>query len=235
MLGEPLIPHWWVQPWTDLAAELLRSAGEVGPRPVVVAVDGRQGNGKTTVADRLAQAVPGAAVVHTDDVAWWESFFGWDGLMAAGILLPARRGDAVRFRPPAWRSRGREGAIEVPAGTPLLIVEGVGAARRSLSTLVDVAVWVQADPQEATRRGIARDGGTPAAADFWAEWEAEEESFLAADRPWDRAAAIVCGTPALLADGQVVGRLPGPALTPDEGAVRALTLPGSAGDLACRC
>ena len=235
MSGEPLIAQWWVQPWTDLAAELLASAGEPGPRPVVVAVDGRQGSGKTTAAGRLAQAVPGAVVVHTDDVAWWESFFGWDGLMAAGILLPARRGDAVRFRPPAWDLRAREGAIEVPAGTPLLIVEGVGSARRSLSTLVDVAVWVQADRDEATRRGIDRDGGTPEAAAFWEEWEAAEVTFLAADRPWERAAAILCGTPGLLAPGQVVGRLSGPPPGPDEGAVRALTLPGQAGDLACRC
>lgn len=38
---------------------------------------------------------------------------------------------------------------------------------------------------------------TRAAESFWDEWEAEESPFLAADRPWERADAILCGTPEL--------------------------------------
>lgn len=233
--GEPLVPAWFRQPWADLAGELMRTAGEVGPRPVVLAVDGRSGSGKSTTAARLAAAVPGAVIVHTDDVAWWESFFDWDGLLAAGVLLPARRGDAVRFRPPAWDRRGRDGAIEVPAGTPLVVVEGVGASRRSLTTLVDVSVWVQADRDEARRRGIERDGGTPEAVAFWDEWMAQEEPFLAVDRPWERATAILCGTAEQLTPEQVLGGPVGPPAPMGAAAVRALALPGWSGDLACRC
>ena len=36
-------------------------------------------------------------------------------------------------------------------------------------------------------RGIARDGGTREATEFWWEWSPEEQPFLAADRPWERA------------------------------------------------
>ena len=50
---------------------------------------------------------------------------------------------------------------------------------------------------EANRRGIARDGGGHAATDFWWEWDAEEQPFLAEDRPWERADIVACGTPAL--------------------------------------
>jgi len=200
--GEPVVHFWREQTWPALAAELL--AVEVGARPVIVAVDGRSGAGKSTIADQLSDEVPGSCVVHTDDVAWHESFFGWDGLLAAGVLLPVRQGGAVAFQPPAWRARGREGAIEVPAGCPLLVLEGVGASRASLTSLVDVAMWVQSDREEARRRGLERDGDTPEAITFWEEWQAAEVPFLAADRPWDRADIVLCGTPDVVRAGAVV-------------------------------
>lgn len=53
-------------------AELVRrllSAHHSGRTPMV-AVDGRSASGKTTPARQLAATIPGARVVHTDDVAW---------------------------------------------------------------------------------------------------------------------------------------------------------------------
>ena len=234
--GEPAV-RWWVRVgWRALADELLadlspRAAAEV--RPAIVGIDGRQGSGKTTVAAMLTAAVPGAVVVHTDDIAWWESFFGWDHLLAAGVLLPLRHGRDVAYRPPAWDRRSRVGSIDVPASAPLVVVEGVGATRRGLTTLLDATVWVQADHTEATRRGLARDGGTAEAAALWAEWAAEEERFLAADRPWERATATLCGTPGLLDPRTVLGDPTGP----DSGstALRALPEGLSILDGACRC
>jgi hypothetical protein len=44
-------------------------------------------------------------------------------------------------------------------------------------------------------RGIARDGGTEAAKNFWREWGAQEFDFLQGQRPWERATATVKGTP----------------------------------------
>jgi hypothetical protein len=195
--GEPVAAPWTVRPLPAVVADLLTLVGAPAARPAVLAVDGRSGAGKSTFAARVAAAAPGAVVVHTDDVAWWESFFGWDDLMAAGILEPARRGEAVRFRPPAWGARGRDGAIEVPCGARLLVVEGDGSSRRSLSPLLDGAVWVQSDVAEARRRGVERDGADRAAEDFWDEWDREEVPFFAADRPWERADLVVCGTPRL--------------------------------------
>jgi hypothetical protein len=86
--------------------------------------------------------------VHTDDIAWWHSFFGWAELLACGVLEPIRRGQAVAFRPPAWDERGRLGAIELPADASLVIVEGVGASRREIVHLLDASVWVQSDAQD---------------------------------------------------------------------------------------
>lgn len=195
---EPAATAWRPVPLADVVAGVLARA-DVRPGSVLLGVDGRSAGGKTTVAARIAALVPGAAIVHTDDVAWYESFFGWDALLAEHVLGPARRGEPVRYRPPAWDARGRTGAIEVPAGAPLVVVEGVGSTRTSLAPLLDAAVWVQSDAALARRRGIQRDLAErpdPAVAEaFWDEWEAQEAPFLAADRPWSRADVIVCGTP----------------------------------------
>jgi hypothetical protein len=177
----------------------------VSGRPVILAVDGRSNAGKTTLAARIGEAVPGSSVVHTDDIAWEHSRFGWSDLLADGILAPVRLGRAVSFRPPQWAEHGRDGSIDVPAGCPLLVIEGDGAGRREVGHLIDALIWVQSDEREAARRGRARaahadaidganrpaDGSPPDDA----AWMAEEIPFNTDQRTWERADLIVCGTP----------------------------------------
>ncbi|MEJ1110738.1 MULTISPECIES: uridine kinase family protein [unclassified Kribbella] len=207
--GEPLAGPWHRVSTAELAGKILDGAevrapqpADDGKRPHIVAVDGRSGGGKTTFADRLAGAVPRSAVVHVDDVAWHAPMFEWTELLATGVLEPLRRGEAVSYRPPAWMMRDRPGAIDVPAGLELVVVEGVGAGRRELTDLIDVLVWVQSDYAEAERLGIARDiesgvnGDMQATVDFWRTWMAAEVPFLERDRPWERATIIVAGTSA---------------------------------------
>lgn len=138
--GEPAAGPWRVVSTADLGL------------PRIVAVDGRGGSGTSTVARRIADAVPGAAVVHTDDVAWHHWFFDWADLLAEHVVAPVRAGTAVAYRPPAWDARGRTGAITVPVGAPLVLVEGVGAGRRELSALADSLIWVQVDADLARAR-----------------------------------------------------------------------------------
>ncbi len=174
-------------------------------RPVVLAVDGRSNNGKTTLAERIRELVPGSVVIHTDDIAWEHSRFGWADLLIDGILVPVRQGQAVSYRPPRWEEHDREGSLEVPAGCPLLIIEGDGAGRREVAHLIDTLIWVQADEREAGRRAAARATNLPAA-DLANQahdgapidqdgWMAEEIPFNTAQRTWERADLIVCGTP----------------------------------------
>jgi hypothetical protein len=172
-----------------LAADILACPAHRG-RTRVVAVDGGSAAGKSTFAARLASALD-APVLHTDDVAWWESFFGWWPLLIEGILEPLARSEDVRYRPPAWDRRDRPGAIEVPAGAAV-VVEGVGASRRELTSYLDRAIWLDTDRQLALDRGMQREGEDLG---FWREWEHAEEEHFALDRPWERADLLVTNDP----------------------------------------
>lgn len=198
-------------PWRAVSPDELRSVLQrflEGVRVPLVLVDGRSGSGKSTFAERAA-ALLGAAVVHTDDIAWHLHPIDWESALDSGVLRPWRSGEAVSFRPPGWVRKGRPGAVDVPAGVPL-VVEGVGAARSSLAAQAELVVWVQSDRDLARERALVRDvaeGRTPSeAAAFWDEWMRSEAPFLAAERPWERAHLVVNGT---ASGGQVV-LAPGP-------------------------
>ncbi len=195
---EPAVTEWRVAPVEELWR--LVDPGPMSSRPRIVAVDGRSGSGKTSLAEQLRGVVRSSAVVHTDDVAWHHSFFDWTQLLIDGVLRPLRAGQSVSYRPPGWIEQERAGSVEVPGGLELVIIEGVGAGRRELAPWLDAVVWVQSDLAESQRRGVLRDGGDQPAADFWQEWAGHELPFLADQRPWERAAAIVSGTPVLAAD-----------------------------------
>ena len=196
---EPAAGPWRVEPIVDVVTRLLGEA----PQPAVIGVDGRSSSGKTTLARRMAEAVAGAgatAVVHSDDIAWHHSIFGWIDLLLEGVVEPVRAGRAVAFRPPAWDARDRRGAVMVPAGTGLLIVEGVGVGRPELAEVLDATVWVQSDLDEIERRNLVRvDAGEISPAGY-EQWMAEEVPFLAEQRPWAHADMVVAGTPSLTHD-----------------------------------
>jgi hypothetical protein len=214
--GEPQAGPWRVATVDELVRVIFGAAGAPPGRPRVVAVDGRSAAGKSTVAGLLHDALPSSAVVHTDDVAWHHSFFGWADLLAAGVLEPVRRGEPVRYRPPAWDARGRAGAIRVPTGLEIVLIEGVGAGQRALAPLLDAVVWVQSDFAEAERRGIARDivqgvnGDPEASTRFWHEWMTEELRFVEQQRQWERACVIVAGTPTPAHDSAEIVLAPPP-------------------------
>ena len=201
---EPEAGPWRAEPLSTLVAAIIRrEPGNATPgRPVVLAVDGRSNAGKTTLAARIGRAIPGSVVVHTDDIAWKHSRFGWADLLIDGILEPVRQGRAVSYRPPRWTGHGRDGSLEVPADCPLLVVEGDGAGRREVAGLIDVLIWVQSDEGEAERRVLDRIGKPDEAPTLGhhREWMAEERPFNAAQRTWERADVIVCGTPQIPCD-----------------------------------
>lgn len=185
--------EWRVAPITVLAglvADRVRSAS-----PAVIAVDGHSSSGKTTLAGRLALALPHAAVLHTDDLASDDGVFAWDASLREEVLPVVRSGEALHRPPPRWwRARGLTGAVTLPASLAHLVVEGVGASQPSVRDAYDVVIWVETD--EATR--LARDlvrlaAGEMATPGAYEGWMDEENAYTTRERPWEHADLLVYG------------------------------------------
>ena len=206
--GLPLPWTWRVAPVAELAAAVLAAAG-AGP-PAGVAVDGHSSSGKSSLAPRLAAAFERAgaraAVLHTDDLAWHHGVFAWDELLRDDVLPVVRAGRPLDYRPPGWVARGREGSVELPGDLAVLVVEGVGASQPSVADLLDAVVWVETDEPTRLARDLVRvvENQEISAAGY-TSWMAEENAYVTANRPWERAGFVVHGGTLLpRADDEVV-------------------------------
>ena len=138
-----------------------------GGGPVIIAVDGRCGSGKTTLA-ALASSELGLSVAHMDDfylphgrrVPDWRTTpcanMDFDRLREQ-VLCPYRQGQPVLYRP--YRcAEGVFGPTEVfPADRPLL-VEGSYSHHPSLAGYYDLKIFLTCAAQEQRRRLRRREG-----------------------------------------------------------------------------
>lgn len=202
----------------------------MSPAPVIIAIDGRSGAGKTTLAVELAarlRAHHKVSLFHLEDI-----YPGWNGL-AAGIeryvstvLAPLSRGEAASWVCWDWENHD-DGEPRVTLPAEIVIVEGVGAAAAAARPLLSAVIWAEAPDDVRRTRALDRDGGTYEP--FWDQWAAQEEEWLAADKvPLDADVRVL--NPA---DGsapadvlQVLPYLPAlaPALAPELSARRGLRL-----------
>lgn len=193
--GEDEAAGWRVTRLADVVRRLREEAPD--GRPLLVAVDGRGGAGKSTLAERLRRIVPRSEVVHTDDIAWNHAYFDWGDLLVENVLAPLHRGEPVTFRPTAWVEHDRPGAIQVASGLDVVWIEGTGIIREQCAPWIDASIWVQGDLDEQERRLVARDGDSGSRQRHVAAWLAEELPFLLRERPWRRATVVVAGTTTL--------------------------------------
>ncbi len=172
--------------YDDLVARIRALPGEVR----LVAVDGCGGAGKSTLAARLAADLDGAPVLHTDDFASWDHPLDWWPRMLAEAIHPLADGAAARFLRYDWEAKRLGEVVVEPA--PVVIIEGVSAGRIEWAHLLSFTIWVETARKIRLQRGLARDG--EAALPLWEQWMADEDAYVARDRPDARADVVVDGT-----------------------------------------
>jgi|SRR5712664_210563 len=186
----------------DAVVAAIRARSVNGQR-LVVAIDGRSGSGKSTVAEVVAQAI-GAVIVPCDDFfaanvsnAEWDrrppaqraaDAIDWRRLTREAIE-PLRAGRAARWFAfdflPGPRDDGTYPLQRIPtelAPKPVLLLDGAYSARPELADVLDLSVLVEAAPSTREARLAARE-----AADFlrqWhARWDPAEEYYFGRVRP----------------------------------------------------
>ena len=184
---------WRVVLLTDLADRVVEVSGT--RRPTVVAVNGHSSSGKTTLAGRLVDVLPDAAVLHTDDLARDQGVFAWDVLLRDEVLPVVRAGEPLNYPPPPWwQARGRTGSVTLPGSLRYLVVEGVGASQASVRDAYDLVIWVETDePTRLTRDLLRLAAGEMASPGAYAGWMAEENAYTTHERPWEHADLLVYG------------------------------------------
>ncbi len=182
-------------------ARLVRPVAE--SRAVVVGISGFGGAGKSTLAARLQEQLPGSVVIPGDEFLLerpprsrsdhW-SVVDRDRLRQQ-VLEPARRGAQVGFQvwDPAAQRLGPWVRLDQPT---VIIVEALGLYVPELIELFDLRVWIDVDLDTATRRGMWRDEhvyGNPQT-ELWLQvWKPNDADFFTRFRP-DRLADVLLST-----------------------------------------
>jgi uridine kinase len=181
------------QTYAALAAHILGRPPRLGPVRLV-AVDGASGGGKTSFATRLGKELD-APVVHTDDLldGWDDQFTFWPRLERL-VLGPLRRGETVAYRRYQWHRGTFGGDLVSVEPAPVVLLEGVSAARREIRPELSVAVFVSAPADLRWARVVDRDGDDTLAYRAYLErWRAAEERHFAEDGTADAADLLVDG------------------------------------------
>jgi len=153
---------------------VVRARARELPRPCVVALDGRSGAGKSTLAASLAEVLD-ALVLDGD------GFFS-GGVEVRGDApedrardcIALRAGGSARYAAFDWQAF--DGRLEIEPTQqdcrPIVIVDGVYAARPELRDLVDLRVLVRVCDETRLARLSAREGGIGPWERQWHEAEA---------------------------------------------------------------
>ena len=172
---------------STLSALLAAALAQKPTRPLVLALDGRCGSGKTTLANALARQFPASVVLRTDDfyLPPAQRAHGWEQTPCANMdlarlrdeaLRPAYAGQPVQYRAYSCREGAYLPAREL-APQPLVILEGSYSHHPLLTDCETLRVFVTCSKDEQVRRLQEREGERYA--NFAARWIPLEEGYFA--------------------------------------------------------
>lgn len=150
-------------------------------RTFIVAIDGRSGAGKTTLAGKLEkelreEGIAAAAIEVESFIGGWNGLIDGVEAVAAQILEPVRSRGRATARMWDWNRGAWAEEVRVPPSGPVdvLILTGCGAASAPCRPFVDLAVWVELDEERRRERVARREGDLGR---WWRMW-AEQEDLL---------------------------------------------------------
>jgi uridine kinase len=157
--------------------------------PILVAVEGYGGSGKTTFANQLRDTLRNAYVVNIDDFIVKEKLTepSWDKggfdrkRLEQQVLIPATTNRPVQYEELIWETNSLSEPKIVPT-VDYLIVEGISSYHPDVAHYYDYKVWVDTPIEVAKQRGHERDKANENA-DKWDLWAENDLRYQAKYHP----------------------------------------------------
>ena len=175
--------------------------------PLLVALDGGAGAGKTTFAEALADSLRASglpvAMVKTDlffrpvSERWAGPIedmpigydLDWERLRDE-IITPLREGRSARAQLYDWATDGPGAWLDIePSG--VVIVDGVFALREELASLYDLRIWLRCPRSTRVRRLLSREDTPQSEIDNWLP---VEDRYVEVHKPEDCADLTIDST-----------------------------------------
>lgn len=180
----------------DTLRSVIDPSSEVDPvAAVVAALQGREGTrwigvdskgvtGKTSLAARIAAALPGSVIVHIDDFAR-PDLRGWErDRFVRQVLEPLLAGRPAHYQRWDFDRNAGAGWHTVPTGLPV-VVEGVSSTDMRVGVPWDFTIWIEVPYEIRLARALERDG--PEMMERWlTDWMPSEDAYEQEQRPQDR-------------------------------------------------
>ena len=157
-------------------------AKKIDHHPILIAIEGFGGSGKSTVANKLAALLENAFVINIDDFIIKENITNndWDKQafdrqrLEDQVLKPASESRPITYKRLLWDTNTLSNPITVPE-VDYLIVEGISSYHPSIAKYYDYKIWVDVPIDVAKTRGKSRDAGN----ENEQHWELWAENDLA--------------------------------------------------------
>lgn len=179
---------------------LVQAGSTRGPRPYLVAVDGRCGAGKTTIARALCEAT-GWPLVHADDFFLQPSQrtpqrYATPGenidheRLEAEVLKPLRQGQPAVYRRFDCQVMAMGETLRVDGNPAGVVIEGSYTMHPSLRKYYDLMIFVTCDAYTQKARLVQREGQERFRM-FAERWIPLEEKYFTADQVEQSADVVI--------------------------------------------
>lgn len=153
-------------------------------KPVIIAIDGFGGAGKSTLAKLLREKLGDAIVVEIDDFFLKDvpsdankSNFDRKRLIKQ-VLQPLRDGGEANYQKLIWDSGTLSDYVHVPV-VEYLIVEGVSTIHPDMAKYIDCKIWLDIPADIALQRMVARDKANgDEHGELWSHWTESFQEYV---------------------------------------------------------
>ncbi len=158
----------------------------------LIAIDGRAGAGKTTLAARFLEDLSikeSVAVIHMDDL-----YAGWNDALGASLtrtlesIVNAHQSHSTfEIQIFNWNSM-RFDSTRLIEPVNVLILEGVGAGQKTVRDAGAILYWLDIEPDVGIERVLKRDGNH--IAEQMKQWQIDQEIHFLSDKTRENAQHI---------------------------------------------